>query len=115
MVYLTCASIPGTPSTPILEYSSKTTATIAWDEPTSSTQAEVTGYRVYVNNLSVGDWVMNYEGMGYPTRNVYNITGLEEGQMYRIKMTALNSVGESSNSSEITVIASDFPSAPSQP
>jgi hypothetical protein len=88
---------------------------VSWNEPTSATQATVTGYNLYINDLSVGDWRLAYAGLGYPTRQVATITNLTIGQWYRFKVSAHNEVGESQNSTEVDYIASDFPDAPSQP
>jgi len=48
-----------------------------------------------MNDLSVGDWVLVYSGLGYPTRQVYVVENLVEGQQYRFKLSAHNEVGES--------------------
>ncbi len=88
---------------------------MTWNEPTSSTQATVTGYNIYQNDISVGDWVLAYSGLGYPTRLVWVAEGLIEGNKYRYKISAHNEVGESSNSTEVLLIASDYPDAPGQP
>jgi hypothetical protein len=73
----------------------------------------VSGYSLYINDLSVGDWRLAYEGLGYPTRQVATISNLTMGQSYRFKVSAHNAVGESQNSTEVIYIASDFPEAPS--
>jgi titin len=83
--------------------------------PPVAPDTPVTGYSLYVNDLGVGDWVLAYRGEGYPTRQTYSVTGLEEGQAYRFKASAHNLVGGGANSSETIVTASDYPAGPSQP
>jgi hypothetical protein len=115
VVYLACAAKPGVPNAPVEESSSRSSITLAWNEPTESFQAPVTGYLLYMNALSVGDWVLVYKGEGYPTRQVYVVGDLTAGQQYRFMTGAINSVGVSLNSSEAIFTASDFPVAPGQP
>jgi len=115
IVYLICAAKPGTPAAPTSDAATRSSITVAWNEPSATAQATVTGYSLYINDLSVGDWRRAYSGLGYPTRQVATITNLTVGQSYRFKISAHNAVGASLNSSEATFIASDFPEAPSQP
>lgn len=115
VVYLVVADKPTAPAAPTAEAATRTTITLAWNAPTSDGQSPVTGYNVYMNALSIGDWQLVYVGQGYPTRQVYLVEGLEEGQAYRFMVSAHNLVGESTNSSETVVTASDFPAGPSQP
>jgi hypothetical protein len=120
VVYLVCGDKPATPNAPTPENMSqdsitKTSITLAWNVPSSNGGSAVTGYRIYINDLSVGDWALAYEGEGYPTRQVYTVKGLEAGQEYRFKVAAENRVGSSANSSELLVTASNYPAAPSQP
>lgn len=68
VVYIICASKAPAPDPPSVESRTRESVTLAWNEPTSATQATVTGYNLYYNDLSVGDWMLAYSGVGYPTR-----------------------------------------------
>ena len=115
IVYLVCADRPAAPAAPSAESSTRSSITLAWNEPTSAWQSPVTGYRVYMNDLAVGDWVLAYEGEGYPTRQVYVVEGLAAGGQYRFKVSAENAVGASPNGTEALFTASDYPAGPGQP
>jgi hypothetical protein len=116
VVYLDCATKPAAAvAAPTAEATTKSSITVAWAAPADTGGTPVTGYRVYMNALSVGDWTLVYQGTGYPTRAVYPATGLSEGEAYRFKVAALNSVGAGADSPEATFFAADFPGGPSQP
>ena len=115
VVYIVCAAKAPAPAAPTAEASASDAITLAWNEPVSATQATVVGYNLYYNDLSVGDWMLAYTGVGYPTRQVYVVGNLTQGQTYRFKVSAVNAAGESENSTETVVIASDYPDAPGQP
>ena len=115
VVYIVCAAKAPAPAAPTVEASTREAITLAWNEPVSATQATVFGYNLYYNDLSVGDWMLAYSGVGYPTRQVYVVGNLTQGQTYRFKVSAINAAGESENSTETVVIASDYPDAPGQP
>lgn len=69
IIYLACADLPATPSAPTNDSSTSTSITVSWNEPAAqASSAPVTGYNIYMNDLSVGEWVLIYEGLGYPTR-----------------------------------------------
>mgnify|MGYP002629113208 FL=1 len=79
IVYLVCASKPSAPQAPTAESSSRSSITLAWNEPASDGQSPTSGYSLYMNDLAVGDWVLIYQGEGYPTRQAHTAEGLEEG------------------------------------
>jgi len=115
VVYLVCAGKPSAPGAPSAESSTRSSITLAWNEPADDGESPTTGYSVYMNELAVGDWGLLYVGEGYPTRQSHTVEGLEEGQSYRFMVSAHNLVGESANSTEAIFTASDFPGGPSQP
>jgi hypothetical protein len=115
MVYLVCADKPAAPDAPVADSTSRRSITVAWNEPSSTWQAPVSGYNVYLNDLSVGEWVLVYHGEGYPSRHIYTVENLTPGQSYRVKVGAQNAVGEGANSTEALFTASDYPAAPGQP
>jgi hypothetical protein len=113
-VYLVCAEKPATPVAPTEEAATKTSITLGWSTPANG-GSSITGYRVYMNALTVGDWQLLYSGEGYPTRQTYIASELAEGNRYRFMVSAFNPVGESANSTESIYFASDYPSGPTQP
>jgi titin len=114
IVYLVCADKPATPTAPSADSSTRNSISLAWNAP-SDGSSPINGYRVYMNALAVGDWVLAYAGEGYPTRQTFTATGLTEGEQYRFMLSAFNLVGESGNSTEAIFTASDLPGGPSQP
>lgn len=114
--YFQCADISDAPSTPILESTTPTSISVAWNEPLSDGGSPISGYRLYMNDILADDvFRMVFDGANYPSTLTYTATGLIPGRYYRFKATALNKIGESDPSTEATFLAADFPSAPSQP
>jgi titin len=113
-VYLVCADRPTAPDAPSAESSTRSSITLGRNAP-SDGQSPITGYRIYMNALAVGDWLLIYAGEGYPTRQTYSAQGLSEGSQYRFMISAFNLVGESANSTEAQYTASDLPGGPTQP
>ena len=68
IVYLVCGDKPTAPAAPTADATSKNSITLAWNAPSSDGGSAVTGYSIYLNDLSVGDWTLAYQGEGYPTR-----------------------------------------------
>ena len=48
----------------MLEASSDSSMTISWSPPSNNGGSAITGYRLYMNALNVGNWVLVYDGMG---------------------------------------------------
>lgn len=113
--FYVCAQVPSAPSVPLLESSSKSSITIAWNAiaPINNGGSSVTGYRVYMNDLLSDRWELVYDGSSFPSTLTFHKTGLTAGRSYRFRITALNTVGESSPSTADQFIAADYPSAPS--
>jgi hypothetical protein len=68
IVYLVCGDKPTAPAAPTADATTKNSITLAWNAPSSDGGSAVTGYSIYLNDLSVGDWTLAYQGEGYPTR-----------------------------------------------
>lgn len=61
--YFVIANLPGVPpSAPLLETATETSITVAWSPPASNGGTPITGYRLYMIDHSIGDWVMVYDG-----------------------------------------------------
>ncbi len=78
--------MPGTPNAPLMDSTTGNSITIAWNPPAYIGYTVITGYNVYLNDMSVGEWNLVYQGLGYPTLLVYTIFNLTEGYSYRIKI-----------------------------
>ena len=81
---------------------------LTWNEPETTGGMPITNYTIYygtsrgnyTNNITVGN-VTNY-----------TLTGLKNGEVYYIAISAINAVGEGAKSTEIKVIPCTVPSAP---
>jgi hypothetical protein len=114
--YLVCADLPDAPSAPILEGTTATSISVAWNEPVNDGGAPISGYRLYMNDLLADDnFNMVYDGSNYPSAISFTSRDLTPGKYYRFKVSAMNRNGESGKSLESKFLAADFPGAPSQP
>lgn len=114
--YLVCADLPGAPGVPILEATTATSISVAWDEPISDGGAPISGYKLYMNDILADDeFNLIYDGSNYPSAISFTKKNLTPGKYYRFKVSAMNRNGESPKSAESKFLAADFPGAPSQP
>jgi hypothetical protein len=88
---------------------------VSWNIPQDDGNSPLTGFKLFLNPLDDGDWYLAYDGTGHPTITIATIRNLKSGLHYRYKFTSLNYVGESSNSTESTLLCASTPSAPSAP
>jgi hypothetical protein len=65
--YFVCADLPDPPSQPNLEAATESSITISWNPPANNGGSDITGYRIYMNPLSDGDWELIYDGAYQPT------------------------------------------------
>jgi fibronectin type 3 domain-containing protein len=86
-------SIPATPTNLVLVARSSSSIQISWDAVTG-----VTGYNVYRATSSSGD----YSFVGYATMDTFTDGGVSKNTTYYYKVSAYNSVGESSKSSVLS-------------
>lgn len=114
--YFQCADIPDVPDAPVLETTTATSISVAWNEPLSDGGSEILGYKLFMNDILADDYFnLVYDGSMYPSTLTFNMTGLTPGKYYRFKVSAINRIGESAMSAEGKFLAADFPSAPTQP
>jgi len=84
---------------------------LSWQAPADNGGSPITGYKVYWGTSS-GSYT-NVQNTG----NVltYTVTGLTNGQRYYFAVTAINSVGESAKSNEVSAMPQSGPTVPSAP
>ncbi len=114
--YFVCADRPGAPSVPVLESTTATSISVAWNVPATDGGSPISGYKLYMNDILANDnWDLVFDGSNYPSTLTYTQTGLTPGRYYRFRVIAVNKIGVSDPSAEAKFLAADFPSAPSQP
>jgi fibronectin type 3 domain-containing protein len=91
------AGAPGPPTLAATAASSGSVA-LSWNAPSSNGGAGITGYRVYRGTASGGEILLTTLG----ALTSWTDTGLVNGTTYYYRVTALNSIGESSLSNELS-------------
>ena len=82
--------------------------TLSWEPPADDGGMAVTNYTIYYGTISV-NYTMN---MTVGNITSYTITGLTNGQRYYFAVSAINEVGESEKSNEVSAVPCTVPSAP---
>jgi parallel beta-helix repeat protein len=82
---------------------------VSWEEPISNSRLNITGYNVYRNDIpGIYIWV--------PANQLwYYDTNVQNGITYTYNVSAVNDVGEGSNSADVSGIPKTNPSAPRNP
>jgi fibronectin type 3 domain-containing protein len=107
-VYLTGTStVPSAPQS-LQASAGPAQVSLNWSYPSYDGGSEITNYKIYRGNTS--DWETLLTTVG----NVLNYTdaGLANGETYYYKVSAVNSMGEGPQSSEISAALAALPSAP---
>ena len=101
------AAVPGAPTLNSATPGNGTVA-LAWSAPTNNGGSAITGYRVYRSTASGGETLLTTLG------NVTSFadSGLTNGTTYYYKVSALNSIGESVASNELSARPAAVPGAP---
>lgn len=101
------------PSAPTLNSATPGNATVAlaWSAPANNGGAAVTGYRVYRGTSSGGETLVTTLGVA----SGWTDSGVTNGVAYYYKVSALNSVGESVSSNELSATPTAPVSAPGAP
>lgn len=102
---VTAATVPSAPLNPIWASSASGQVTINWSAPASNGGASITNYKVYRGVTSGGETLLT------TLSNVLTITdtGLTNNALYYYKISAVNSVGESALSTEVSAIPGQTP------
>ncbi|CAL4081431.1 unnamed protein product, partial [Meganyctiphanes norvegica] len=111
--YLICKEVPGAPSPARVVDSGSRSVNLSWSPPSNDGNAPVSSYRVLMIN-STDSW-LNVGGIrsvevGVPHAH---ITGLLPSSSYLVRVVALNAVGLSSPTNELTLLTDHEP--PTQP
>ncbi|OLS18880.1 MAG: Amylopullulanase precursor [Candidatus Heimdallarchaeota archaeon LC_3] len=100
------ATVPSIPTNIVIS-SGNRTINLNWDIPSNGGDI-ITSYNILRSTTSGS----NYALISVSSFNIYNDTGLTNGVMYYYMINAINSVGTSANSTEISATPSTIPSAP---
>ncbi|XP_071942196.1 twitchin-like isoform X2 [Antedon mediterranea] len=108
---------PDSPSIPVVEEMSKSSATVAWTPPANDGGSPITGYFVEYKEPDSNKWI---KANSFPLKdNKLTIPGLDEGKEYEFRVAAENEagVGKPSRASspavaEDPVVTADAPGKP---
>lgn len=101
---------PLPPSAPLRDYrtnlqAATTSVTVSWKRPLDNGGSPITGYVLYMKDSS--DSMMSFSLSS--TETSLSVDNLNEGEVYRFHVVALNNKGRSGNSPSLTVIAATYP------
>jgi large repetitive protein len=70
--YFQCADISDAPSAPVLEGTTSTSISVAWNEPASDGGSPISGYKLYMNDILADDeFKLVFDGSNYPSTLTY--------------------------------------------
>ena len=104
----TPATVPVAP-TALTATASDTQVALTWTAPTNNGGEPVTSYNIYQGTSSGGETLLQNTAS---TATTFTSTGLTNGTTYYFKVTAVNSVGESLSSNEVSATPAVVPGAP---
>lgn len=104
-------SHPNKPNAPykIESQSSLTSITVGWDESAEVYGTPISGYRLYGDGGSGGNFAVVYDGSTKPNVRQYTVAGLSTGLSYRFAVSAVNVNGESPQSDSVQISACIIP------
>ncbi|HEY1989790.1 MAG TPA: fibronectin type III domain-containing protein [Acidimicrobiales bacterium] len=103
-------TVPGAP-TLVSATPGNASVTLTWTPPASDGGSAITGYNVFVGTASGGESSTPANGSTLVSGNTFTVTGLTNGTPYFFTVKAVNSVGSSSASNEVS--ATPVSNAPS--
>ena len=71
---------------------------LRWAESEEVDAVEIDGYNVYADDGHHGEFIIAYNGTGFPMTRDYLFSGVTAGLPYRFQLTAVNINGESERS-----------------
>lgn len=92
------SNTPSQPATLVLTSTDAPSIKASWTVPSSLNGDVIRGYKLYIDDGEGGDYIMIYDGTNFANVYSYTIAGsdiLQCGVIYNLKITALNSAGES--------------------
>ena len=104
----TPASVPVAP-TALTATASDSQVALTWTAPTNNGGEPVTSYNIYLGTSSGGETLLQNTGS---TPTTFTATGLTNGTTYYFTVTAVNLVGESLSSNEVSATPVVVPGAP---
>jgi len=93
--------VPGTPQN-LQATAGNSNVALQWSPPSGNGGTTITNYKIYRSTTSGNETFLTQVGSVY----AYNDTSVTNGQTYFYKVTAVNSVGESSQSNEVSATPS---------
>ncbi len=105
---------PGAPTGLSATASGRTQINLSWNAPPDNGGAAIIGYRIQVSFDTGSNWVNLVENTG-STATTYTHTGLQNGTTYYYRVYAINSIGESTNHSNVANSATNAISVPDAP
>ncbi|MGI0088651.1 MAG: fibronectin type III domain-containing protein, partial [Nitrosotalea sp.] len=104
------ATVPGSP-TGLAATAGNTQVSLSWTAPANNGGSAVTNYKIYRSTSSGTETLLATTG----NVNSYTDTTVTNGQTYYYKVSAVNSVGESLQSNEASVMPSGSSTSPQPP
>lgn len=108
------ASIPTISAAPTIDSKTASSITVSWTLSDNG-GTSILGYRLYRYNKATGAEVLAYDGSLNSVITSYSDTGLSPGITYGYRVLAINRVGISALSPEVTEVPSEKPGKPPAP
>ncbi len=105
------ASAPTSPQNPAATGGNQNIG-LSWSTPASNNGSPISSYRIYRGTSSGAETFLTSVGAGLTS---YTDTGVAGGTTYYYTVTAINALGESSQSTEVSAMPAAPPSAPQNP
>lgn len=83
---------PGSPGSPKVIDTTQCSVDLSWDKPTEDGGSQITAYTIELANPDHPD---QFHKVGSTSSTKYTVVCLQDGLAYRIRIKAVNSVGES--------------------
>ena len=109
------AEVPSPPGTPYrVSTTNQNQIVVGWPAEASTGGAPITEYEIWHNQGVITDTFYPYSVVG-PSTYTETITGISQGDLYKVRIVARNRVGDSDYSAETTIVAATVPDPPDAP